>query len=76
MGGFFVLLGWAFAMAIITAGRKLRHRKSRTYCLVVGALECVMMPFGTILGVFTIIVLMRDSVKHLFAVNAQDEMTQ
>ncbi len=25
------------------------------------------MPFGTVLGVFTIIVLMRDSVKVLFA---------
>ncbi len=25
------------------------------------------MPFGTVLGVFTIIVLMRDSVKQLFS---------
>ena len=29
-------------------------------------LECIFMPFGTVLGVFTIIVLMRDTVKELF----------
>ncbi len=29
---------------------------------------CMFMPFGTVLGVFTIIVLLRDSVKELFSV--------
>jgi hypothetical protein len=29
-------------------------------------IACVFMPFGTVLGVFTIIVLMRDSVRRLF----------
>jgi hypothetical protein len=28
--------------------------------------ECLFMPVGTVLGVFTIIVLVRDSVKELF----------
>jgi len=28
--------------------------------------ECMFMPFGTVLGVFTIIVLMRPSVKEIF----------
>ena len=32
-------------------------------------LECILMPFGTVLGVFTLIVLMRDSVKALFGVS-------
>ena len=36
-------------------------------CLVVGALECMMMPFGTVLGVFTLIALTKPSVKALFA---------
>jgi hypothetical protein len=31
------------------------------------AIACMLMPFGTVLGVFTIIVLMRPSVKELFA---------
>ncbi len=70
-GGMAVLCGWTAAIAIITAGRKLKRRKSWMYCVVIGALECALMPFGTILGVFTIIVLMRDSVKQLFAANAR-----
>jgi hypothetical protein len=35
-------------------------------CFVVAAIECIFMPFGTVLGVFTIIVLSRPSVKALF----------
>jgi hypothetical protein len=66
LGGLFVLCGWAVATAILVAGRKLQKRKSRTYCLVVGGLECLIMPLGTILGVFTLIVLMKDSTKALF----------
>ena len=65
--GIMILCGWALAICIIIAGSKLAHYRSRTYCLVVAALECVMMPFGTVLGVLTIIVLMKDSVKELFS---------
>ena len=39
------------------------------------AVECVFMPFGTVLGVFTIIVLMREPVKQLFAVNKDAQAT-
>lgn len=67
IGGFFVLAGWALAVAIAVAGAKLKRRTSRTYCLVVGALECMLMPLGTVLGVFTLLVLMKDSVKGIFA---------
>lgn len=67
LGGFFILCGWALAVAILVAGAKLKKRRSRSYCLVVGGLECMMMPFGTILGIFSIIILMKDSVKELFA---------
>jgi hypothetical protein len=66
LGGLFVLCGWALAVAILVAGRKLQKRKSRTYCLVVGGLECLLMPLGTVLGVFTLIVLTKESVKALF----------
>jgi len=34
---------------------------------VMACVECLFIPFGTILGVFTIIVLLRESVKALFA---------
>ncbi|HBA85354.1 MAG TPA: hypothetical protein DCZ95_14805 [Verrucomicrobia bacterium] len=70
-GGFFILCGWTMAAAIVLAGRKLSKRQSRIYCIVVAAFECMMMPFGTVLGVFTIIVLSKDSVKALFANSRQ-----
>lgn len=61
-----ILCGWALAIATIVAGRKLSKQTSYIYCLVIAGILCMFMPFGTILGVFTIIVLMRDSVKALF----------
>ena len=71
-GGFFVLLGWILAVAIFIAGRKLKKRTSRTYCFVVASIECAMMPLGTVLGVFTIVLLMKDSVKALFGPQTLD----
>ena len=49
------------------AGRFLATRKHYMFCLVMAAIECLFTPFGTVLGVFTIVVLMRDSVKQSFA---------
>jgi hypothetical protein len=43
------------------------HHKNRMYCMVVAGIECIFMPFGTILGVFTLITLTKDSVKGIFA---------
>jgi hypothetical protein len=65
----FITLGWTLAICIITAGRFLAARKHYQFCLVIAAIECIFMPFGTVLGVFTIIVLMRESVKQLFSAN-------
>jgi len=64
--GLFILLGWTFAAFVAFAGRSLQTRKRYTFCLVMAGIECIFMPVGTVLGVFTIIVLVRDSVKGLF----------
>jgi hypothetical protein len=61
-----ILAGWALATLMAFAGRSLARRKRYTFCLVMGGIECLFMPVGTVLGVFTIIVLVRDSVKELF----------
>jgi hypothetical protein len=50
----------------LLAGLFLLRAKHRIFCLVVGAINCLQIPLGTILGVFTIIVLSRDSVRQLF----------
>lgn len=65
----FITLGWVFAAFVFTAGRFLAKRKNHTFCLVMAGVECIFMPFGTVLGIFTILVLMRDSVKQIFAAN-------
>ena len=67
MGTVFIVLGWSMAVCIIVAGRKLKQHKNRMYCMVIAGVECVFMPFGTILGVFTLIELNKDSVKEIFA---------
>jgi hypothetical protein len=66
MGGVMMAIGWTFAALIFAAGRFLTRRKHHTFCLVVACIECLFMPFGTILGIFSIILLMRESVKQLF----------
>lgn len=66
MGGLFVLAGWALAFCMVMAGRKLAQRKSRIFCLVIAGIECMVMPFGTILGVLTLVVLTKASVQRLF----------
>jgi len=63
---FFIVAGWTFAALVAFAGRSLQTRQRYTYCLVMAGVECIFMPVGTVLGVFTIIVLVRDSVKALF----------
>jgi len=62
-----ILFGWTLAACTVVAGRSLAQRKRYLFCLVVaGVMAMTCMPFGTVLGVFTIIVLMRPSVKQAF----------
>jgi hypothetical protein len=66
MGGFFVLLGWATSICTFLSGRYLAQRRKRMFSFVMAAILCMFVPFGTVLGVFTIIVLSRDSVQRLY----------
>lgn len=65
--GAFIALGLTIATCIALSGRFIARRRHYLFCLVVAGVATVMcMPFGTILGIFTIIVLMRASVKEAF----------
>ncbi len=66
LGGCFILFLIGKALLALIAGRRLARRRSRTFCFVVAAIECLNVPFGTVLGVFTIVVLSRPSVIALF----------
>jgi len=66
LGLFFVILGWIFSICVFSAARFLAQRRKYFFCLIVASISCLFAPFGTVLGIFTIIVLMRPSVKELF----------
>jgi hypothetical protein len=66
MGLVFFLVGQAFAICTILAGRFIASRKHYMFTFVIGCIKCMSFPLGTALGVFTILVLSRDSVKKLY----------
>lgn len=66
MGSLFILSGWTMAAFMAYAGKCIARRRRHLLCLVVAGLSCLFMPFGTILGVLSLIVLQRPSVKALF----------
>lgn len=66
---FYAILGmWLIIFGILNviSGWFMLERKCRTFSLVVAGLNCVHMPLGTILGIFTIIVLVRESVRQMY----------
>ncbi|HEX4653218.1 MAG TPA: hypothetical protein VH227_03130 [Candidatus Udaeobacter sp.] len=67
LGSLLFLIGIAMAICILIAGLSLALRKCYSFALVMACIECLFIPFGTILGVFTIVVLSRESVKALFS---------
>ncbi len=67
----FITGGWTLAICMIVSGRRLGQRRSYKFCFVIACISCAFMPFGTVLGVFTIIVLVRPTVKELFGISPQ-----
>lgn len=78
--GFFDVFKWIYLVAAawyvaslvlnLLAGTYLRRKMHRAFCFVVAGWNCLHIPVGTILGIFTIIVLARDSVRAAFASRA------
>ena len=62
----FILIGWTVAGCLIGAGRSIKKRRRHTFCQAVSVISCLWMPLGTILGVFSLMVLNRPSVKAQF----------
>jgi hypothetical protein len=73
LGGLLIAIGVlvtivsvVWTVCTILAARYLQQRKHYTFCLVVAGFNCMSIPLGTILGVFTFIVLTRPRVKTMF----------
>ena len=67
LGSLLFLMGIAMAICILIAGRSFALRKRYSFAFVMACIECLFIPFGTILGVFTIVVLSREPVRGLFS---------
>ena len=66
IGAALVLIGWTFATCSFLVARFLARRKHYLFCMIVAGASCMAFPVGTALGVFTLIVLLRPSVKAMF----------
>ena len=67
---FFALLlalGISLGIATIYSGRCINRHRHKMFSIIIAAINCLSIPFGTLLGVFTIIVLSRESVRTLYA---------
>jgi len=66
IGGFITLFLWAKAGCVVYSGMSLKKRQKRTFSFVVACLCCMNIPLGTALGIFTLVVLSRQSVKAIY----------
>jgi uncharacterized membrane protein HdeD (DUF308 family) len=73
--GTLALIALANGILQIISGFKLRKRTNRMFSLIVGVLALLGFPFGTALGVFTIIVLSRPGVKEMYQ-KKQEELDE
>jgi hypothetical protein len=66
---FYVAFGlWGIATMVLNvlAGRWLQTRRHRTFCMVVAGINCISIPLGTLLGVFTLAALTKADVQRTF----------
>lgn len=65
-GAAFVVVFLVLALLKFKVARSIKRRQSRTFCLVIAAISCLGVPYGTVLGVFTFMVLGRDAIIRRF----------
>jgi len=66
---FYILAGIYLLLITILnllSARFIANRKHRTFSLIVSGMNCVQFPLGTILGIFTFIVLFRISIRNSY----------
>lgn len=65
--GAIILLGWTFGALTIYAGRCIQRRERRTFVFVIAALNCLLIPWGTALGICTFLVLQTPLARREFS---------
>lgn len=62
----FLTITWTVATLVLFAGRRISKRTNLSYCQIIAGLECICIPFGTILGIITLINLTKPEAKESF----------
>ncbi len=60
------LFSLVFSTINILSARFIAKRTKRAFSLAIAGLHCILFPFGTALGIFSFVVLTRDSVKEVY----------
>lgn len=66
IGSVFVILGWTMALLTFISGRYMAQRKKWLFTMIIAGIQCAFVPLGTVLGIFTLIVLQKDSIRRLY----------
>ena len=67
--GVIILLGWTFGGLTIYAGRCVQKRTNRLFILIMGGLNCALIPWGTLLGVATFMLMQTPVARREFGLN-------
>jgi hypothetical protein len=70
--GVIILLGWTFGGLTIYAGHCVQKRTHRLFIYVMAALNCPFLPWGTLLGIATLMLLQTPVAQREFRVLAAD----
>jgi len=74
MIGVIILLGWTLGGLTIYAGRCVHRRTHRTFIYVMAALNCPFMPWGTLLGIATFMLLATPVARREFGLQNDNRM--
>jgi hypothetical protein len=70
--GGIILLGWTFGALTIYAGRCVHNRTHRVFILVMAGLNCILIPWGTLLGVATFTILQSPAGQREFGLSVSE----
>lgn len=62
-----ILLGLTFALCLLISGHWLTRHRNTIFIQIVAAVNCLLIPYGTVLGIFTFLVLHRPVARQLFS---------
>ncbi|MEM6331771.1 MAG: hypothetical protein AAF823_00310 [Planctomycetota bacterium] len=64
--GMFAVFPIGLAILGVLAGRGLQNRRGYVLCMVNAGVQCLCIPLGTVLGIFTLVILSNPQVKDAF----------